>query len=390
MSKIRLFIVAIIWFFSATGFARSFFELRQTRLLINEQNVQIHGYYFPGAKNKPFSGTPVILPHGLSSNLHEFEYLIPVLVEAGFDCYAYNFRGHGNGDEQSTVLDYEEGDYQLFHMAETDFPLMVAQVIQHSGRPPHVLGHSMGGMVPRAAVAHGQVDNTMIQSMILIGSPPHFHGEAKAMRLMDRLRINSLLRHVINSGSGNDRLSPVENAKTMAAIMDGLVFLNPFLWAPYLTSKFVVKKVMFSLAKREIGPIEKTELSEWSNRATTQYLPKDILRSFDSFTQDGYPYENIPLPVPVMHIMGKKDSLVAWRDIVKSAQVQSDQAGHWLIRVNGIGHLGLVAPWVIEGYAESVFKFLRDPHSLGPKNKTFLEFSPKDLQLKDCSGLLAS
>ena len=162
-------LVLLFFLFNTTVFARG---LNFERLRLTAGDATLHGVRYLNTSGQPNAGKWIIFTHGLGSNFHEFEYLlIPLFMAAGYDCFAFNFRGHGNAGERSLVQNYTDGAYRLEKMAEEDFPAMVREVQRlRGGQKGIIVGHSMGGMNPRAAFALGRVDQSQIESMVLLAA----------------------------------------------------------------------------------------------------------------------------------------------------------------------------------------------------------------------------
>src|ERR1044072_61300 len=170
----RLIVASMIIFGSPQDSFARIMSLPAQKIELQTSNSVLHGYRYVKLNGEPNDGPAVLLTHGLNLNLHEFGSLVPVLVDAGFDVYAFNFRGHGNGSEKSSVIRYKEGDYGFDPIVSEDFPAMVRHVSDNKRRKILVVGHSMGGMVPRAALSRGTVNAKTIRSLVLIGSPARF------------------------------------------------------------------------------------------------------------------------------------------------------------------------------------------------------------------------
>ena len=295
--------------------------------------------------------------------------MIAEQMALGFDCYAFNFRGHGNEEEKSTVIEYHEGDYSFQKMAEVDFPTMIKTVRQSSGQKVTVIGHSMGGMVPRASIALGLIDPNDLEAMVLLGSPPHLRTKPGGLVSVMEKR---LLKRIF-SGSGQDPISILDALHELEETMDLIHLINPAYWLTKLgleTHWEILNDVIYMLGIHD---------THWSARSRTKFVPKDIMRSFANF-QDSYPYEDMKISAPTLYIMGEKDALVKANDIIEAAKSQSSEAGYWLMTLKGVGHVSLVVPGVLKKYQESLQKFLEKPESIGPANETHL--------VSKCSGLL--
>jgi len=82
-------------------------------------------------------GAPVVLVHGLGSSLHEWDPVIPALVEAGCRAYACDLPGHGDSPKPG-----DPGQYQIPAVVDR----LVSWIDGLSLEEPFILaGHSLGG-----------------------------------------------------------------------------------------------------------------------------------------------------------------------------------------------------------------------------------------------------
>ena len=339
---------------SALSFATHADGITSEKITVPAQNAELQGYRFRSPSREVDINKWVVFTHGLGSNLHEFESLIPEFVAAGYDCYAFNFRGHGNGAERSLVTDYREGDYRLEKMAEVDFPAIVAHIQSlHPGKGV-VVGHSMGGMVPRGSFAQGLVSKDQVESMVLLGSPPHFETMKKDRQSLDLLGLLNITETFLNLGPGNQDVGWAALIDTLEIPLDLVNFYS----LPYWLAKDFLKS---------INP------AEWLARALSRKIPKDILRSFASYTRQDYPYAEVKIPVPILHIMGEKDRLARHGDIEEHTPLQSEDAGYWLVKMRGVDHLGLVTLKVVKAFRNVMFEFISKDGRLGASHKSYFE-----------------
>lgn len=83
-------------------------------------------------------GTPVILIHGLAASLHDWDDLIPPLVQNGYSACALDLLGHGDSPRLESRL------YQMEWIFEHFFQWMKSLRLTE---PAILIGHSMGGHV---------------------------------------------------------------------------------------------------------------------------------------------------------------------------------------------------------------------------------------------------
>jgi pimeloyl-ACP methyl ester carboxylesterase len=107
----------------------------------------------------PRDGAPVVLVPGLTGSKEDFLPLLVPLGAAGFDVIAIDQRGQ----YESHAPDPER-DCATEALAED-----LGEIIDALPRPPHLLGHSFGGLVARAAVIAGR---RHLASLTLLSSGP--------------------------------------------------------------------------------------------------------------------------------------------------------------------------------------------------------------------------
>jgi pimeloyl-ACP methyl ester carboxylesterase len=107
------------------------------------------------------SGTPVILIHGLAASLHDWDYLIPDLVSAGFETCAVDLLGHGDSYCPSGLGEYTVQNVysHLQTLIGSLFPT----------EPVFLIGHSLGAYL---ALMHGLINPSRIKGLILVN--PYF------------------------------------------------------------------------------------------------------------------------------------------------------------------------------------------------------------------------
>jgi pimeloyl-ACP methyl ester carboxylesterase len=82
------------------------------------------------------TGSPVILIHGIASSYHNWDDLIPELVQEGYACFALDLLGHGDSPKPASRAYQMEWMYQ--HFAGWVRSL-------HLSEPAILIGHSLGG-----------------------------------------------------------------------------------------------------------------------------------------------------------------------------------------------------------------------------------------------------
>jgi alpha-beta hydrolase superfamily lysophospholipase len=93
----------------------------------------------------------LLLQHGYAEYAERYvehhHQLIPNFIDAGFDVYAFDMRGHGRSTGVRGAVDVERAveDHQA-----------ARRILQHVGKPLFLFGHSLGGLVTAASVARDQ------------------------------------------------------------------------------------------------------------------------------------------------------------------------------------------------------------------------------------------
>lgn len=117
-----------------------------------EFNVKLKdSMHLMGFSVGPKEGVPIILVGGIASNVSYYVTLTQQLVRQGFKVYAYNHRGHGQREMHSTFTEDGDLDRTFFEYLVSDFRVVLKKVSQENSRKAVVVGHSLGGLILRAA-----------------------------------------------------------------------------------------------------------------------------------------------------------------------------------------------------------------------------------------------
>lgn len=103
------------------------------------------------------SGTPAILVHGLAASLHDWDDLIPELVNSGFEACALDLLGHGDSYIPARLADYNvQHVYDHFRTwLDAIFP----------DEPVLLVGHSLGGYL---ALMHAILNPQRVKALVLV------------------------------------------------------------------------------------------------------------------------------------------------------------------------------------------------------------------------------
>jgi pimeloyl-ACP methyl ester carboxylesterase len=125
--------------------------LKSSYLYAND--LRFH-YYFD---NLDGGSKPIVLLHGLASNGRIWEKVLPILVEAGYTCYAPDLRGHG-------LSDAPDGDYGFDTYYKDLAALFAALEIER----PLIVGHSWGCSLALDYAAHRSIGPGAPKGIVLV------------------------------------------------------------------------------------------------------------------------------------------------------------------------------------------------------------------------------
>jgi pimeloyl-ACP methyl ester carboxylesterase len=113
---------------------------------------------------------PLILVHGATVPLWEFDFLVPQLVRAGFRTLRFDLYGHGLSDRPAVEYTIELFARQTIELLEAvDFP-----------RPAAILGHSLGAAVASAIAARQRAS---IERLVFVAPMLDFNATSAWSRL---------------------------------------------------------------------------------------------------------------------------------------------------------------------------------------------------------------
>lgn len=142
---------------------------------------------------RPAAGPPVLLVHGIASRGAFFDLgpgpdFADVLVEAGFDVWLVDLRGHGHGRDGRRRA---PGGLDAYGTA--DLRAAIDHVRASTGAPNvGLVGHSMGGMAAGVLLASG--GHPALGALVVLGSPIDF-GSRDGLRALGRagMRLGGVL-----------------------------------------------------------------------------------------------------------------------------------------------------------------------------------------------------
>lgn len=109
--------------------------------------------------DSPSRPTPLLFVHGMWHAAWCWtEHFMPYFAQHGYTSYALSLRGHGAS----------EGRERLRWTSLAEYVADVAQVANQIGKPPVLVGHSMGGMIVQK-----YLESHQLPAAVLLGSVPH-------------------------------------------------------------------------------------------------------------------------------------------------------------------------------------------------------------------------
>lgn len=129
----------------------------------------------------PLDGPPVVFFHGGGQTRHSWGTSVGVLAAKGWRAYTVDLRGHGDSDWAG------DGDYSLDAFAGD-----VGAVARSLGRPPALVGASLGGLASLAAAGldHGE---GLAAALVLVDVAPRIEQAG-------RERIGAFMREHMHAG----------------------------------------------------------------------------------------------------------------------------------------------------------------------------------------------
>jgi pimeloyl-ACP methyl ester carboxylesterase len=118
----------------------------------------------------PADAMPLVLVHGATVPLWEFDFLVPELVRAGFRTLRFDLYGHGLSDRPAVNYTLDLFARQTLELLEAvDFP-----------RPTAMLGHSLGSAIVSAVAARRR---DWIDRLVLVAPMLDFNATSAWSRL---------------------------------------------------------------------------------------------------------------------------------------------------------------------------------------------------------------
>jgi alpha-beta hydrolase superfamily lysophospholipase len=178
----------------------------------------------------------LLLVHGFAEHSGRYEHVAAWFAARGCAVHAYDQRGHGRSEGA-------RGHLRRFADFLDDLDAMLAAVrAEHPGLRPHLVGHSMGGLVVAAALCEREPDvaSAVTSGALLAISQAHSRGRILAARVLRRVAPRLAL------GAGLD----------VAGLSN-----DPEVARAYLADPLVFRSMTTSLAVELMGAVARTAAS---------------------------------------------------------------------------------------------------------------------------------
>lgn len=133
-------------------------------------------------------GEPVILAHGTFSNHRTCGGLARYLAGRGYDCWLFDYEGHGDSNKVHPPADFET-------MFLTGSQSALRYVSNATGQKVHWIGHSGGGLAALMSIAREPKLAGKFQSLVTLASQASDAGQLPSHRLA--LRAFTLLTRLL-------------------------------------------------------------------------------------------------------------------------------------------------------------------------------------------------
>ncbi|HCY85495.1 MAG TPA: esterase [Desulfobacteraceae bacterium] len=153
-------------------------SLPEPIFLEGKQHSKIALYPYANPSS-PFS--PVILTHGTFSNALICAKLSQFLCDNGFECWIYEWVGHGRSEYGTLYPDAED-------FALTDIPAVIRTVLGKTDKQACIwVAHSGGGFLPLVYMARNPLEQHKIERLVGLGSQTTGAGKTLVGKLITRL-----------------------------------------------------------------------------------------------------------------------------------------------------------------------------------------------------------
>ena len=180
----------------------------------------------------PSAKPPVLFLHGAFSGAWVWaEHVLDFMAERGHAAYALSFRGHGRS----------EGRGDLTRHGLADYADDVRTAIRSIGRPPILVGHSMGGLVAQRCLGRERVAGLALMAPV----PPEGVMAANAHLVLRDSKLWAEIAQAATVGVG--RAAPASSDLRRMLVADGLppALANTYLFRMQNESRRALAEMQF-------------------------------------------------------------------------------------------------------------------------------------------------
>lgn len=286
-------------------------------------------------------GIKFLLIHGFAETWYIFRYLAPAMQALGYDVYAFNLRGHGNGVDRSIHEDVspfsETPDrlYSFLRMVTYDIPAI--RKIMGPGLVA-ALGHSKGGNVLRyyntglqqkgeGAVLLPPPPEMQLDLLFTLGTPVHFDFDLwtyKAWKQSPQFIADLLVQLAVSNAD------PRDDGKHIDFDILGLrsfclefahVCLGPLFYRGLVSSQ-------------NLSTSARDHVHIFGQAATRP--PSDFVKDIRTWGREGFStlglqLDGLPYPNPerFIQIVGTDDALSTYEDALREAKKRRQKNALW-------------------------------------------------------------
>src|SRR4051812_27797640 len=109
----------------------------------------------------------LVFAHGFGQTRHAWNGAARTLAEQGFDATTFDARGHGESER------VPRGEYHMEQFV-ADLLAVSAEAVSPDGRPPVLVGASMGGLLGLMAAGEADPSRPPFSALILVDIPPRW------------------------------------------------------------------------------------------------------------------------------------------------------------------------------------------------------------------------
>jgi pimeloyl-ACP methyl ester carboxylesterase len=133
-----------------------------TSSLVSMDGIALAMQRWPGVRSPS-----LVFAHGFGQTRHAWNGAARTLAEQGFDATTFDARGHGESER------VPRGEYHMEQFVH-DLLTVSAEAISPDGRPPVLVGASMGGLLGLVAAGEEEAGRSPFSALILVDITPRW------------------------------------------------------------------------------------------------------------------------------------------------------------------------------------------------------------------------